>query len=121
MFSSKAVWKEKVTFLKKITYNEHYCYIHMKPMVVCIYTDSVTNTLHLCQESTTDLLLSIVQFVGSLYSWVKDGLRCPHFDLQQAHVDPEHSRASQWIGALDFALDILLQAGKAGFHQAIRE
>lgn len=70
----------------------------------------------------TDLLLSIVVFVGPLHSWVKDGLWCPHFDLQQTHVDPEHSRMGQLVGAtLDFALDVLLQAGDAGLHEAIGE
>lgn len=68
-----------------------------------------------------DLLLSVVEFVGSLHSRVKDGLWCPHFDLQQAHVDPEHSRMGQLVGALDFALYVLLQAGDTGLYQAIRE
>lgn len=72
-------------------------------------------------KRVTDLLLSVVEFVGPLHSWVKDGLWCPHFNLQQAHVDPEHSRAGHRIGALDFALDVLLQAGDAGLYQAARE
>lgn len=72
-------------------------------------------------NKVADLLLSIVEFVGPLHSWVKNGLWCPQFDLQQAHVDPENSGPGQCAGALDLALDILLQAGDAGLHQAVRE
>ena len=70
---------------------------------------------------SADLLLSINEFVRSLDSRVEDRLGCPHFDLQQAQVDPEDSRASQLLRALDLVSDILLQARHADFHQSFRK
>lgn len=72
-----------------------------------------------CQK--TDLLLSIVEFVCSLHSRVKDGLRGPQLDLYQAHVDPEESRSSQRLGVLIFASDVLLQTDTEGLRHAIRQ
>lgn len=73
------------------------------------------------KKTVANLLLGITEFVGSLHSWIEDGLWHPHFDLQQAHVDPEHSRAGQLVGVLYFALDILLHAGDTGLYYAIGE
>lgn len=73
------------------------------------------------ERTVANLLLDITEFVGSLHSWIEDGLWHPDFDLQQAHVDPEHSRTYQLVGALYFALDILLHAGDTGLYYPIGE
>lgn len=73
--------------------------------------------LFIGKNTTADLLLGINEFVGSLHCRVKDGQWCPHFDLQQAHVDPEHPRPGQLLRALDFVLNILFYACNADFYQ----
>lgn len=79
---------------------------------------TLTNKMKRVSQKT-DLLLSIVEFVCSLHSWVEDGLRGPQLDLYQAHVDPEASRTSQRLGVLTFALDVLLQTGTESLHYAV--
>lgn len=73
---------------------------------------------NVCEFS--DLLLGVVEFVGPLHCWVKDGLWSPHLDLHQAHVDPEHSGLDQLVGAaMHPTLYELLEAGDARLQQAV--
>ena len=67
------------------------------------------------------LLLGVGQFVGSLHRWVEDGLRAPHLDLKQAHVDPEHGRTGQLHRLAAAVLDVLLQAGGRHGDEAFGE